>query len=281
MHKPAKHKLGVFLYIAAAGLLLSGHPAVHAESLVISNSSFETPSVSPGNFSAASAPPGWSAYGNITFNWRTIGVVNPNSTQLYLDPVPLGSNVGVVFLGPTYSNSPAGMQQTISTTLQGRTTYILRVAIGNMNNDPTPPHNSFNFAGFPGYRVELLAGGYVVASDQNSLLPGEGRFVTSTVQVATLSTHTNIGLPLGIRLLNLDAAPGIEVNFDNVRLDTSPSPDPQISIIDATNGNIRIQFTENVQASSDFVNWTNVNPQPFSPWIPDSTGDFELYRATE
>lgn len=267
--------------VAAIGALVVAAPEGRAVSLVVSNHSFEVPAVAPGNFSTAAAPPGWAAFGNVDFGWRTVGVVNPNSTLLYLDPVPLGSNIGVVFLGPSFSNSPAGLRQTLSTTLQARTTYTLTVAIGNMGNDPNPPHNSFNFSGFPGYRVELLAGGSLVAADHNSLLPGEGRFLTSVVHAAISSAHTNLGLPLGIRLINLDAASGIEVNFDDVRLEASPMPDPVVSIAWEPSGGLQLVFTEVLQASTDLLSWSNVTPQPVSPWTPTASNAHRFFRASE
>jgi hypothetical protein len=253
-----------------------------AEFLSISNPSFESPAVAAGEFNVASPPPGWTLFGTLHFSgWRSIGVVNPNTTLLYIDPVPSGSNIGVVFLGPTYSNIPTGLFQSLTTSLQARTTYTLTVAVGNMSNDPNPPHNAFDFSGFPGYRVELLAGDFVVASDNNSLLPGEGRFVTSVVQVVIGSTHTNIGLPLGIRLINLDAAPGIEVNFDDVRLDAVPIPDPEITIVSEEGGALQVAFTETVQESSDLVVWTHVTPTPISPWSFSPTSALHFLRAAE
>ena len=253
-----------------------------AVSITVSNHSFEVPPVSPGNFNVSSPPAGWSAYGTLHVSGsRSVGVVNPDSTQLYLDPVPLGSNIGVVFLGMTFSNMPTGLFQGLSTTLQARTSYTLTVAVGNMAFDPSPPHNQFNFTGFPGYRVELLAGGFVVAADHNSLLPGEGRFLTSTVHAVTSSSHTNMGLPLGIRLINLDSAPGIEVNFDDVRLLAEPLPDPSVSISGDGSGNLQVEFTETLQSSDDLDAWTNVAPIPLSPWMITPTNPNAFYRAIE
>jgi hypothetical protein len=86
----------------------------------------------------------------------------------------------------------------------------------------------FQFGGFPNYRIDLLAGTNVLASDNNTLLLDEGRFLTSTVAVSTGNNHPLAGQTLGIRLVNLNNAPGIEVNFDNVRLDASPVPRPTV-----------------------------------------------------
>jgi len=240
------------------------------------NHSFETPAVSAGNFNVSAPPPGWSLFGvTNSSGWRSVGVVNPNTTPLYLDPVPLGSNIAVTFLGPTYSNIPTGLFQAMATTLQARTAYTLTVAVGNMAS------NLFNFTGFPGYRVELLAGNFVVAADHNTLLPGEGRFLTSTVYAVTSSSHTNLGLLLGIRLINLDSAPGIEVNFDDVRLDAVPLPDPVVNISGTDLGEVQVEFTEQLQASSDLLIWTNVVPLPGSPWTITPEELILFYRAIE
>lgn len=195
----------------------------HATTIPITNHSFEDPVTGPGTFVTNTAPNGWSAYGSINFSNRAIGVLNPNDTSLYADGVPDDHNVGVVFLLPSAATE-SGLQQTLGDTLQASTQYTLSVEVGNIANDPNPPHNSFNFSGFPGYRVDLLAGSAVIASDNNTLAPGEGRFLTSTVQLTTGASHPNEGQALAVRLVNLDGPAGIEVNFDNVRLDAVPAP---------------------------------------------------------
>lgn len=204
-------------------------------SLVISNHSFELPAIGPGTFSTTAAPPGWSAYGNaINFGNRTIGVLRPVTTTLYAVPVPDGRNVGVIFLMDNqasqtfFAGIEAGMRQTLAATLQTRRQYALRVEVGNIANDVNAP---FLFGGFPNYRIDLLAGTNVLASDLNTLRPGEGRFLTSTVSVAIAASHPFAGQPLGLRLVNLNNAPGIEVNFDNVRLDSTPVGRPPITLV--------------------------------------------------
>ena len=192
----------------------------------ITNPSFETPVIAVGAFLTNAAPAGWTAFGNIDFGSRAIGVLRPATTTLYAVAVPDGNNVGVAFLldnagnQALFANSPAGLQQTLAATLQVRTTYTLLVNVGNIANDVNAP---FAFGGFPTYRVDLLAGGVVVASDNNTLLPGEGQFLLSTITLTVGATHAQAGLPLAIRLVNLNGAAGIEVNFDNVRLTATPN----------------------------------------------------------
>ena len=208
----------------------------NAIDVTIVNHSFEQPVIGAGTFSTNSPPTGWVGFGSLNFSNRTIGVLNPSTTTLYPGGAPDGSNVGVVFLMDNagnqsfFANSPAGLEQTLSATLQPSSQYILTVNVGNIANDPTLPHNQFQFAGFPGYRIELLAGGSVIATDNNSLLPGEGVFFTSILQF-TSSSNVTPGQALGIRLINLNSSVGLEVNFDNVRLAFVPVPEANAVIL--------------------------------------------------
>jgi hypothetical protein len=204
--------------------------AATAEPIPLVNPSFEAQNAPPGQFVGGTnfATTGWSVYNTIAPNTqRYFGIVNPTSTQLYLDPAPDGANVGVVFLQNTTGLAEAGLQQTTTATLQPNSRYTLRVDVGNMAFDPNPPQNQFNFNGFPGYRIDLLAGTTVIASDNNTLLPDEGRFLLSTVNFETGPTHAQLDQLLTIRLVNLNG-PGIEVNFDRVRFDVVPTPEPAL-----------------------------------------------------
>jgi hypothetical protein len=191
--------------------------------IAVQNPSFEAPFLNAGTYVTNAVPMGWQSYGAIDNGSRAVGALNPSSTQLYLDPAPDGRNVGVVFLldrvgDPSYfANSPAGLQQTLTDTLAPSSDYTLIVDVGNIKTDGSPQH-PFDFSGFPNYRIDLLAGGQVLASDSNMLRPAEGRFLQSTVRYTTGAQHPQLGMPLGIRLVNLNSAVGTEVNFDNVRL---------------------------------------------------------------
>lgn len=199
--------------------------AAQATPIPVANHSFEAPAIPAGTFATTAPPPGWTGYGPLNYGARTIGVLHPATTTLYAVPPPHGVNTGVVFLMDDQSNQlffarrEAGLQQTFTEGLRTGRRYTLTVEVGNIANDVAAP---FLFGGFPGYRVELQAGGVVIAADANTLLPAEGRFVTSRVQVDIGATHPQAGLPLRIRLVNLNAAPGIEVNFDDVRLESEP-----------------------------------------------------------
>ncbi len=252
--------------------------AVGTTALVVNNHSFELPALAPGAFSATAAPTGWSVYGsNINFNNRTIGALRPAPTTLYVEPAPDGNNVGVIFLMDNqanqtfFTNIEAGLQQTLATTLQPRRHYVLRVEVGNIGNDVNAP---FAFGGFPNYRIDLLAGTNVLASDLNTLLPGEGRFLTSTVSVAIGTSHPFLGQPLGIRLVNLNSAPGIEVNWDNVRLEAGPLPSLTVSV---SGNSIRLAWSAAATGFSLYVA-TNlaapVNWQPAGVPVVQSNGQF-------
>ncbi len=122
----------------------------------IANHSFESTTLPSGTFATASAPPGWSAYGNINFSNLAIGSLNPNGTTLYTDAVPDGNNVGVVFMLDDFFNqsifnsNEGGLQQTLTTSLQSNTRYTLTVNVGNIANDSNLPHSQFQFSGFLG-----------------------------------------------------------------------------------------------------------------------------------
>lgn len=202
----------------------------NAALLTVTNHSFETDVVADGDFDASttSGPAGWDVYNTAaTDGFRQFGTLNPSAAQF--DSVPDGSNVGLVFLR-TAGIGEAGLQQTLSDTLLLNTTYTLTVEVGNFRDgDAGDP---FDFNGFPGYRVDLLADGNPtpLASDLNSLTPSEGIFQTSIVSFTTGSSHPDAGQALAIRLVNLNGT-GIEVNFDDVRLDASPVPEPSTTAL--------------------------------------------------
>ncbi|CAN0418150.1 unnamed protein product, partial [Phaeothamnion confervicola] len=127
-----------------------------------------------------------------------------------------------------------GFQQTLAATLAANTRYTLEVDIINIASGTSSSGDFFDLSGFPGYRVDLLAGGVVIAQDLNSLAGtlADGEVGTSTLEFTTDSNPLAAGQNLAIRLVNLNVAdiagPGadLEVDFDNVRFEAVSVPIP-------------------------------------------------------
>ena len=203
------------------------------ESLSIANPGFEANSVAPGCFQVFT-PTDWSVFdpnGIVDAGNDVVGGLHPAGSPFFPLGAPEGDHVALIFLNGDIGGGPVGLTQVLSDTLEPDTTYTLTVEVGNIASGIGPPpcdvFGFFNLDGFPGYQVQLLAGGVVIAEDDNSLagtIP-EGEFRTSTVQVTIGNTHAQLGELLEVRLINLNmidepATPGIEVDFDDVRLTT-------------------------------------------------------------
>lgn len=197
-----------------------------AVALAVQNPGFEADVVANGNYDDKIVPMGWTKYDPQSIlgqDYNSLGVLNPTGTALYPAGAPEGSNVALVFLWREQTNGlPAGFVQQLGDTLQASTEYTLRVKVGNiapMGNAP------YELAGFPGYRVELLAGDAVLAADDGSLSPADGEFLQSEISFTSTADPAELGAPLKIRLINMNMGDsGIEVNFDDVELFAAPAP---------------------------------------------------------
>lgn len=219
--------------------------------LPVVNAGFEDNSVGvPFNEFTFGPPAGWSLYdpNGITNggagNTYYLGTLTP----FEIDPIGMpgvyvnfpagaaeGARVAIAFNFVGSGGQGAyGIQQTLGAVLEPFTTYTLTVQIGNIASGTAMNGQFFNLNGFPGYRVELLAGGVIIAQDNNALagtIP-EGTFAMSTVTLATCSEHPQLGQPLAIRLVNrniVDPAfpnANLEVDFDDVQLDATSTLSP-------------------------------------------------------
>lgn len=251
-------------------LFLAAHGVAAAQAIPIDNHGFELPAIPAGTFDTdAPPPPGWSVYGGaVDFGFRTVGVLDPTGTTLYPGGAPEGENVGVVFLlddvgdQTAFAGIEAGLEQTLDATLEFLSVYTLTVEVGNIGNDATPPNDQFEFAGFPGYRVALVAGGVEVDSE-GSLLPAEGAFLTETLSVVVGASHPQAGAQLVVRLVNENAAPGIEVNFDDVRLerralgagevpDGARVPGPPLVLAKSAGDSIALDWSASCTGDADY-----------------------------
>lgn len=226
-------------HVICALAMLCGSLSAGAEDLFVANASFEDAEVPAGTFPIFT-PFGWSLYdpnGLLDGSSDAVGVLNPTGTTFFPAGAPDGSNVALVFLSGDVGLGAVGIEQAVDYSLRANTTYTLSVMVGNIASGSGNPPNTdfFNLAGFPGYAVQLLAGDTVVAEDRNTLAGslGEGTFAESVVSLTVGENHDNLNATLSIRLLNLNqpgtvTAPGIEVDFDAVRLTAVPAvPEPR------------------------------------------------------
>jgi hypothetical protein len=159
--------------------------------IAVDNPSFEDPVLFDNGF--VGFAPEWDVVNSGTFN--------PLVPFSY-DFIPDGDNVA-------YGGSGGSLSQILDVSLQAGQLYTLEVEVG-ARGDGTP---------FPGYAVQLLAGGVVLA-EESSLAPAPGTFETSVVTYLAPADDPMLGSLLEVRLVSN----GIQTNFDNVRLDAIPEP---------------------------------------------------------
>ncbi|CAB5121934.1 hypothetical protein D3OALGB2SA_3041 [Olavius algarvensis associated proteobacterium Delta 3] len=178
-------------------------------------------------------PVGWSTYdpNNVVFGGSgiTIGTLFPNGTDFFNTTAPEGDLVSILYGNNQFGLGEYGLTQTLSAVLEANTRYDVTVEVGNIASGTAQNGAFFNLDGFPGYRVQFLAGGQVVAEDDNSLagIIPEGEFMTAGVSVTIGAIHPQLGQNIGIRLINRNEipagytaqnSPDLEVDFDNIQL---------------------------------------------------------------
>ena len=280
-----------------------------AQSLPVVNAGFESNAISPGTF-AVLTPQGWTRYdpsSSINNNDNAVGVIRPDIPQLFFPAgAPEGSQAALVFLAGNQI-AEAGLQQTLSATLQPNTRYRCSVQIGNIASGTSLPGSAdgggvfYDLDGFPGYRIDVLAGANVVASDNNTIgvtIP-EGEFREARFYFDTTNTHPQLGENLGLRLVNLKqpgtpTIPNIEVDFDAIRLTTGPIPVPaqleivlagdqaNLSLTGTTGATYRVEFSASLPATN-WITLTNlllsVSPSAFIEPQPVTNQTSRFYRA--
>lgn len=220
-----------------------------AAPVAITNPGFEDVSVVGMTYNEFTfgALPGWSLYDRDNVVGSGVGPVyfpgtlapqiiparDPVNHQYFPAGAPEGQRVAIAF---NYASAEPGreygLQQTLAATLQPFTAYTLTVLVGNIASGYSLDGTFFNLDGFPGYRVDLLAGDTLLDSDNNTLTIAEGGWALSTVTFETTDTTAGLDELLRIRLVNLNAIdpafPGAdrEVDFDQVMLTAVAVPEP-------------------------------------------------------
>ena len=235
----------VSFFVAASISILIGistnNNSAQAFNISLENPSFEFPEqttapVPDAGFFDFETPPGWELYDpnglippdNASLETSFTGGWQPSAA--FFADIPDGEQIGTIFLVPSGAGE-VGFAQSSIATIQPNTTYTLSAAV---LNTPGLPGVQI-FEGFPGYRLELLAGNTVIAADDNTVAVNEGEFETATVSYSSSNNNTFVGEALGIRLINsnLDngsnpnGGNGVEVNFDNVIVSATSVPESQ------------------------------------------------------
>lgn len=230
-------KLYMTIWLTILGTCFSGQ--ANADLVPIINHGFEdTTGQTVFNEFTFGEPTGWSNHdpnGIIPGPGIFPGTLEPNGVDFFNGPAPEGDRVAILFNSSREGDGEYGFEQTLATVLEPNTNYTLTVEVGNIASGVATNGTFFNLDEFPGYRVDLLAGGVVLAQDDNSLSIPEAEFATSTVSFSTAASHAQFGQPLGIRLVNLNvipdgfdqaSSPDLEVDFDNVQLNVTAIPEP-------------------------------------------------------
>jgi len=280
-----------------------------AQNIPVVNAGFESNSITDGAFVVVQ-PQAWVTYdpnGIINNVQNAVGVIRPNIGGEYFPAgAPEGVNAALVFLGGNQTGE-AGLQQTLAATLQANTRYRGSVQIGNIASGTSLPGSSggpgvfFDLDGFPGYRIDVLAGATVIASDNNSIgatIP-EGQFRRTRFYFDVTNSHPQLGQSLGIRLVNLKTpgtptVPNIEVDFDEVILTAGAIPtsaqlainlvgvQPQLTLTGTSGATYRVE-TSNTLPATNWLALTNLlMPAPTQIWFdPQSSAgqSSRFYRA--
>lgn len=233
-------KLSRFPSILAASLALALPSLTFAAPLTVTNPSFEdiTNETAYNEFTFGNFN-GWQYFGPNTTSGELdadgffIGTLDPTPGTWFTTGATDGERVAIAFLFFNQRLSGEfGLTQTLTHNLAPNTTYTLEVDIGNIASGIALDNTPYNLSGFPGYRIDLLAGNTLLTSDLNTLSPADGQWATSTLTYTT-GNLVDPNQALQIRLVNLNnidpnhPTADIEVDFDNVRLSAVPAiPEP-------------------------------------------------------
>ena len=205
----------------------SGHDALSistpkgaelAVTIPVTNAGFEDPALGEGDYTWLDIP-GWTQVGG-----EAAGVWSVTLSDF--DPVVAPEGRNVLYTENAPAGVANGVAQVLTETFAANTDYTLTAKVGNSW-----------FYYYSGYSVQLLAGGIVIAEDNDTLWPDYMKWATSTVQYTFDSADSDlVGQPLEIRLLNLgldmDNPPDntVGVEFDNVILSYIAGAEPGVTI---------------------------------------------------
>jgi len=252
-------KAKLLLMLLLAVVLSTSAGAVE---ITIVNPGFEDPALNDGQRTLFTTgwQEGWydltssdpNAWGGIP--WAG-GAINPNAAYGYGGFAPEGENVAFTTSDAGYDD---GLRQILQATLQAGMTYELSALVGNPS--------VYNGGTTADYRIELVAGGIVVAMESGPSPANDTYWTTASLSFTPDGSHPQLGKLLEIRLIAVDLANYYEVNFDDIRLNAysdpmNPSPYDGQSVY---GGDVELSWTNmdpNEGVTDVYVDvWFGVNP---------------------
>jgi len=196
----------IYLMSFVLVLVVTGTATPDQRTITIVNPGFEDPVLAEDGYTWLDVP-----------GWTQVGGEGPgiwHVTSADFDPVVAPEGQNVLYTENAVGDA-GGVAQVLTETFAANTDYTLTAEVGN---------SWYYYNG--GYSVQLLAGGIVIAEDNDTLWPEYKTWATSTVAYTyDPADSALVGQPLEIRLLNLaldkDNPPAGEVvgvEFDNVTL---------------------------------------------------------------
>jgi hypothetical protein len=230
--------------------------------ITIENAGFEDSVLTDGNYN--SSHPSWSGINGGGGTW------NPDATGAvfygYGGNAPEGQNVG-------YVGGDSGLAQVLTGTLTAETTYTLTVEVGN---------NDYYYYSFAGYKVQLVAGGTILAEDDSSVAIAVDTFETSTVTFDSTGVDAGLlGQNLEIRLLANGSG---EIDFDDVQLlaDSSTSTAPYtvtLTLAVRDDGNLSSPVEDTMKIY--VYDFTQLDPVELLDILACDIIDLDLHRGIE
>lgn len=221
--------------------LLSPGAPVRSPPIHLGNASFDDTPLTDGQVSVTPPGQGWS------FNKTAVadgGILNPTSAS-YLGAAGNGTPTGAAGRNVAYifniSSVAPGMEMTISQTvgaiLSEGTVYDLTVAVGNRL-----PDNPYGTT-FGGYRIELLAGGIVIAVMEDEITPTAGTFADVSLSIFSGDLDPSLfGESLTVRLSQTSPLQHASTDFDNIRLTATAIPEPSTYLLLLTGAGLFFAF---------------------------------------
>jgi hypothetical protein len=246
-----------------------------APGITIANAGFENPVLANGAFSAT--VPGWSQ-GRYNVSAPTVwiagvplnydGVYNPDNTAYTCGCAPEGQNMGYATSLVGYD---VGLNQVLSATLQANAQYVLSAVVGNPS--------VFNGGSTANYRIELVAGGVVLAANTGPSPVNSTYWTTARLTYASGAAPAQLGQPLEIRLLAVNYPTGYEVDFDNVQLTSALTPPTLSGYGPLTGTSFPLTFSGPSGQTYQVLRSTNV-ALPLASWWVLNSGTFGVGGPT-